>query len=502
MTNRIPLALVGAAGMALIPVVAPAAERAGVWTLRQDALGAPSSFIVTADTEADAAAAVSAALAEIERLDLVFDTRKPSSEISRLNQAARMAVSPDLYAVIEQAEAVRLASKGAYHGGLGEVLRLWSGAGEAPPSRHALEAAALAAGQPVGLDPETLTVTRPEGVTFALDGVAKGYIVDKALEAGLAAAPVRGMTVDIGGDMACSGLAPNGLFWDVGIPDPAPGHAAAPLVATAHLKDRAIATSGRGPRDRLIGGERYSVTVSPRTGWASERNIAATVVADTAAQADALATALLVMDPHEGLELAASQGAEARITAADGAPHLTEGWTRVATEGSARMVCQAPQAPAAARWNADWAVEILYSAPDRAVNRREPDFRSPYMAMWITDGQNRPVRTLVLVGKEEKWQRDNFIWWGMYKEKAPRLVELRSTATALSGAYPTYWPGYNDDWKFIQQGEYILHIETSRERGQHTYRTVKLQLGKNGFTTVVPKTAEGGGLSLTYGKRE
>jgi thiamine biosynthesis lipoprotein len=502
MTRPLPLTLAGL-GLALVPVIAPAAEQAGAWTLRHPLLGAPSTLVVTAEDERHAQAAVTAALAEVERLNGVFNSRREGSELHALNRASSMAVSPELFEVIERAEAMRRASGGAYNAGLGEALALWREAEAAPPSAEALQAAAEAAARPVGLDRETRTVRRPEGVSFALDGLAKGYIVDRALAAGLAAAPVKGMLVDIGGDMACRGLAPGGLCWDVGIPAATLPLDRAPLVAEAHLRDRAIATSGLGPRDRLIGGRLYSVTLSPRTGWAARENLTATVIADTAAEADALATALLVLPAKEGLALAAASGAEARITGADGVAHLSEGWTRIASEPAVRAVCSpAPQAAAPAKWNADWAVEITYAAPDRAVNRRDPDFRSPYMAMWITDAQNRPVRTLVLVGTKPEWQRDNYIWWGMYRDKATRLVELRSTATQLDGRYPTYWPGYNDDWKFMPQGEYILHIETSRERGKHTYRTVKLQLGKNGFTSVVPKTEEGGGITLTYGRRQ
>ncbi len=498
-----PLVFTGALGAALIPVIAPAADRAGVWTLSEpNVLGAPAKFIVTGLDEAAAAAAVSAARAEIDRLESIFNSRRLGSELVALNAASSMVVSPELFEVIERAEAMRIASGGAYNGGLGEALRLWRDAEHSAPDAALLQAAADAATAPVGLDPATRTVTRPSGVLFALDGIAKGYIVDKALCAGLAAAPVKGMAVDIGGEVACQGLAPDGLSWKVGVPDPTQPAAIAPVLAQGQLRDAAIATSGRGPRDRVIGGKPYSATLSPMTGQAARQNISATVIAKSAMEADALATAALVMPPAQGLSFVERMGGQARITSLDGLVHRTSGWAGLAAEPAAALTCQAPSAAAPAKWNADWAVEIVYTAPDRAINRRDADFRPPYMAMWITDGQNRPVRTLVLVGRDERWQKDNYIWWGMYKDRAPKLVDLRSTATQLDGTYPTYWPGYNDDWKFIPQGEYILHIETSRERGQHTYRTVKITLGKDGFKTVVPKSAEGGGMQLTYGKRD
>jgi thiamine biosynthesis lipoprotein len=122
--------------------------------------------------------------------------------------------------------------------------------------------------------------------------------------------------------------------------------------------------------------------------------------------------------------------------------------------------------------------------------------------MWITDRQNRPIRTLVLVGQDPKWQKDNAIWWGMYGDRAERQVELRSTATALAGRYPMYWPGWDDNSKLVPAGDYLLHIESSAEHGSHTYRAIPLTLGHVPFDIDIPPTADGGELALHYGKRD
>lgn len=503
MSASLPLTFLGAAGAALSPFTAPAPGQPGVWAVHEEhVLGAPANFIVTALEEADVAAAVSAARAEIERLNGIFNTRRVTSEISQLNNARSMRVSQELFDVLSLAERLREASSGAYNGRLGMVLGLWRSAEAAAPDADVVLNAAAAAQGEVRLERATRTVIRPEGAAFDVDSLAKGYIVDAALKAGMAAAPVRGMAVDIGGDMACAGCAPNGLFWEVGVPEPSSPLALARDVAQANLMNQAIATSGMGPRDFFLGGERYSATLSPFTGQPVTANTAATVIAPTTAEADGLATALLTMDAEEGLELAESwPGAEARIAAADGRVMRTGGWAEMASEPAPALDAMACQSPSG-RWMADWAVQIVYEAPDRAVSRREADFRTPYMAMWITDKNNNPIRTLVLVGTRPEWHEDNYIWYNMYRDKAENLIRLRSSATQLSGAYPTYWPGYNDDWQFVGQGEYVLHIETSRERGRHTYRTMPLSLGPDRFSTSMPKTEEGGGFRLTYGKRE
>jgi thiamine biosynthesis lipoprotein len=240
------LRILSGAGLALAPMVS-AIDHHGVWQLLEDdVLGAPASFAVGAPHEAHARTAISAALSEIERLNGVFNSRSPASELFALNHLDSMKASPELFEVVTEAELMRARSSGAYNPTLGRVIDLWRGAEDEPPDPSALQAAADAARGPVRLDAKTRTITRPKGATFALDSLAKGYIIDKALKAGLAAAPQAcGMLVDIGGDIGCSGLWPAGTDWRVGIPDPGLPYLNAPLVAEAYLRHQAIATSGR-----------------------------------------------------------------------------------------------------------------------------------------------------------------------------------------------------------------------------------------------------------------
>jgi thiamine biosynthesis lipoprotein len=238
------------------------------------------------------------------------------------------------------------------------------------------------------------------------------------------------------------------------------------------------------------------------SGQATTANISATVIASTAIQADALATALLVMNAQNGLALIEGvPDAEARITDSSGEAHTSEGWKTLSRKVPARLARVANMTNNSDQWIGDWVVELNYKAPSKREHN-DPDFRSPYMAMWITDKANRPVRTIMLVGINPKYQRENFVWWNLYRDQAPKMVGLRASATSLSGRYALYWPGYDDSWNFVPLGDYVLHVETSQERGKHTYRTVPLVLGKTGFTSVMPATKDGGGLDIVYGKRE
>lgn len=515
-----PLWLIGAAGVALSPAAAVA--QTGVFCFQADVLGAPANFVLTADSREVAQTATAAALAEIDRLDRILSGYSPKSELAELNRSRTMKVSEDLFAVIERAEQMRLSTDGAFDGRLGAVERLWRQTGDALPDRGQLMRAAWDARAPVELNAAKGEISRPDGVVFSLDAIAKGYIVDRALEAAQRAAPLAGLMIDIGGDMRCAGRAGAETSWQVGLPDPRLPFVNAPLVARVQLRDQAIATSGRGPRDRVIEGKLYSPTFSSETGWAATSNLSATVVGPTAEQADALATALLVMEPDRGLALLDRfSNVHARVTTAEGEVFTSAGWTDTQGEPqllkitnsrapqrtpgkSAARTPVAPPGPAVGKsgWLVDWALQVLYEAPEVNLSRRDADYRTPYMAMWISDKDNRPIRTLVLVGKDPDWQRENHIWWSLYGGRAQKLVELRSTGTALSGRYPTFWPGYNDDWNFVPPGEYLLHIETSRERGQHTHRAIPLTLGRTAFNTKVAPTEEGGGLTIAYRKRD
>ena len=130
---------------------------------------------------------------------------------------------------------------------------------------------------------------------------------------------------------------------------------------------------------------------------------------------------------------------------------------------------------------------------------RDPQFRSPYMAMWITDSDNNPVRTLLLVGKRADWQKDNFIWWSMNRARTEGLVATRSMSTSGAGVYNVFWDGVDDAGRVVPAGTYVLHVETSRERGKHTHRSLTLDFGKfQRFVEVLPPTEEGGGLRVSF----
>lgn len=213
--------------------------------------------------------------------------------------------------------------------------------------------------------------------------------------------------------------------------------------------------------------------------------------------ADALATAFLTLDDANAARIASTlPGASIRLTAPG-----RDMWLGP-PPSSWRPVPVKDERPAqsAKGWPEGWVVLATFTAPPRQL-KRDRAFRSPYVAIWVTDEQNRPVRTLLLVGTIKEWQQDNFIWWNLNRDSATQLLDLRSMSTRGSGIYKVLWDGNDDAGAPVAPGRYTVHVETSRERGRHTHRSIALDLTTARATSAeLSQNEESGGLAVSFEK--
>jgi thiamine biosynthesis lipoprotein len=271
--------------------------------------------------------AVDAAFAEMVRLDHLLSSYIQDSEVSRLSQSASGgAVSAETAAVIGLGLEVARRSGGAFDLTLGRLKALWGIDRENPvvPNRQAITAALA------GIGPNALTLNGRQlnkhdaELQIDLGGIAKGYAVDRAIavlrEHGIASA-----AVNAGGDMYLLGQRPE-RPWRVGIQQPRQKDA---VLETVQVSDRAVVTSGDYERFFEQDGQRYHHIFDPQSGFPARSCQSVTIIADSVALGDALATALFVLGPQEGLRLLDQYpGAEALIVAADGSLHASPGWTK------------------------------------------------------------------------------------------------------------------------------------------------------------------------------
>ena len=153
-----------------------------------------------------------------------------------------------------------------------------------------------------------------------LNGIAKGYGVDR-LAGVLGAFGITSGLVGIDGEMRAMGLRPDNRPWTIAVEAPDPEQRAPHSVLS--LQDAAVATSGDYRHWVEVQGRRLSHTMDPRRGAPLLTSPASvTVIAKTCAEADAWATALMVLGAQDGAKLAQAQGLDALFLLRDGAEGL------------------------------------------------------------------------------------------------------------------------------------------------------------------------------------
>ncbi len=271
-------------------------------------------------------AAVNAALAEMERLDKLLSSHRQDSDVTRLSQAgSKHEVAIETAEVIALGLNVAQRSGGAFDLTLGELKTLWSFDKESPtvPDQQAVSAALIGIGpRALVLNGRQVTKQAPQ-LQVDLGGIGKGYAVDRAI-AVLKQHGVTSAAVNAGGDMYLLGQRPQ-RPWRIGIQHPRQKDT---VLETVQVRDRAVVTSGDYERFFELDNVRYHHIFDPQNGFPARACRSVTVIADSVALGDALATAVFVLGPEEGLQLLAEYPeAEGLVVAADGTLHTSPGWT-------------------------------------------------------------------------------------------------------------------------------------------------------------------------------
>jgi thiamine biosynthesis lipoprotein len=311
-----------------------------------------------------------------------------------------------------------------------------------------------------------------------LDGIAKGRVIDRALTAARATRGVEGLMLDIGGDLRVWGRAPGSKGWRVGVAAPEGLQDNAEPPEVLRLTGGALAFSGPGLRGPHV--------LKP-DGRASL--VSAAAFAPTAMEADALSTALCAMPAAEGLDFVERlKGAEALVIDPEGRRHVSSGWAGL-TEPKLIL------AQAASAWPAGFGLTIDYEIPRQNNARAQP----PYLVVWVTDAEGMPVRNLLVMGKDERFVDENFIWWRRIGRALPGGVDALAKPTRPPGKYSLLWDGRDDKGKPAPQGRYTVHIEASREHGGHGYQTFDVTLGAQAVSQEAPANQELGPARVHYG---
>lgn len=280
--------------------------------------------IVDAPETLDTPALESDIVAVLAAVDDLASTWRDDTELSKLNGNLSIdwiLVSPELCDMLDRALGVSDVTDGAFDMTVGPLVNLWGfgpdGPVTEPPPDEAIATALAAVGHDkIEADCEAKLVRKDvPGLYIDLSGWAKGHAVDE-LAALLDRAGLENYLVEIGGEIRVNGHNKDGLDWAVAVEAPAMSERAPHSVV--RVTDASVATSGDYRNYFEYDGSYYSHTIDARTGRPVAHDLAAvTVISPSAAYADAMATALLVLGPEAGPSRAEELGIAAYFLVRD-----------------------------------------------------------------------------------------------------------------------------------------------------------------------------------------
>lgn len=242
----------------------------------------------------------------VERLENIFSRTAESSDISRVNDAAGKSpvlVSSEVLYVTQKALHYAALSSGAFDPTIGPLIDVWGFLGQdyrVPEADQLKNALSLVDHTLINVDDALSTVYLPEEkMVLELGGIAKGYIVDQALDI-LRAAGVEHAFINAGGDIGLLGLNPEGEPWQIGVRHPRELNV---IIAVIPMHGGAIVTSGDYERSFEDEGVDYHHILDPVKGYPARGLASVTIIAETAIEADALSTAVFVLGPERGMAL-------------------------------------------------------------------------------------------------------------------------------------------------------------------------------------------------------
>ena len=265
-------------------------------------MGTVVEVIVIGDKEDVARKSIADAFSAMERVDRLMSNFKGDSDISRINKGAgskAVAVDSDVVEVIKKSIYYSEISNGAFDITVGGVEELYDfeDEGRIPEEEKFKNSVSLIGYRNIAIKGNTVRLMK-KGMKLDLGGIAKGYAIDKGIDA-IRKNGVADALVNASGDIRTIGESENGQ-WKIGVLHPRENGR---IIDTLLMKDISVATSGDYRKYFISGGKRYHHILNPSTGLPTEGVQSVTIIAPFAVDADALATAVFVMGKKNGMKL-------------------------------------------------------------------------------------------------------------------------------------------------------------------------------------------------------
>jgi len=254
-----------------------------------------------------------------KRIDLKLDsinksmsTYRKDSEISKFNKQQdinkKFYITDDFMQVMLVAEKLYQMTQGAWDGTLQPLVNLWGFGSKQRDNKIPEKSEIKKVLSHIGFENIQITgnnylMKKKPCISLDLASIAKGFAVDQIAKL-IENDNIYDYVVEIGGETYASGVKKKGNYWKVGINMPNKAALFDQVYKIIKLHNKALATSGDYRIFFEKNGQRFCHILDYKTGYpVSNGVISASVIADTCTFADGLATALMVLGHHKGIEL-------------------------------------------------------------------------------------------------------------------------------------------------------------------------------------------------------
>jgi len=234
----------------------------------------------------------------IQNYEKQFSLTYPESETNRINNSGNsILISEDMQDMLIISKQISNETEGAFDVTIGKIIHLYDFINEIMPSLEEIDSALICVGyEKINCTDSNFVKDDPE-IFIDLGGVAKGFIVDKAVSY-LKEKGITNSAINAGGDLFVM-QNPETDVWKIGIQHP---RNPSILFGSVEVRDRAVVTSGDYEQFFMKDGKRIHHIIDPQTGFPSYKSVSVTVIAPNTTIADALCTAIFVIGPEKGIK--------------------------------------------------------------------------------------------------------------------------------------------------------------------------------------------------------
>lgn len=264
-------------------------------------MGTMVSMTLIHPSKDQAEEAMDLAYKEIKRLTGLMNRFENNTAVGLLNlEGVLVDVNPEVLEVVASALDYFRLTRGAFDISVKPIIdlfreKLGKNLNQYPNDRELKEVLQRVGSENIQINGRSIRFKK-SGMGITLDGIAKGYIVDRASSV-LLRCNITNHLINAGGDIRAVGTRQDKKSWTVAIQDP---HKRGQHSDAIHLSNAAVATSGNYEiyfdREKL-----FHHIVNPITGHSPFSSASVSVIAPTTMEADALSTSVFVMNPASGM---------------------------------------------------------------------------------------------------------------------------------------------------------------------------------------------------------